>query len=100
MAESRAERKARRALIEAAEGSEEKSSKKSKSSQDAKGKSAKGKVKTKRSGSRHGGDKASHVRSKDSRKDSAQPARKVVDPKSPCSIMRACGGCTAKVNKP
>ena len=45
MAESRAERKARRALIEAAEGSEEKkSSKKSKSSQDAKGKSAKGKA--------------------------------------------------------
>ena len=100
MAESRAERKARRALIEAAEGSEEKkSSKKSKSSQDAKGKSAKGKVKTKRSGSRHGGDKASHVRSKDSRTDSAQPARKVVDPKSPCSIMRACGGCTA-LNRP
>lgn len=100
MAESRAERKARRALIEAAEGSEEKkSSKKSKPSQDAKGKSAKGKVKTKRSGSRHGGDKASHVRSKDSRKDSAQPARKIVDPKSPCSIMRACGGCTA-LNRP
>ena len=46
MAESRAERKARRALIEAAEGSgEKKSSKKSKSSQDAKGKSAKGKAK-------------------------------------------------------
>lgn len=100
MAESRAERKARRALIEAAEGSEEKkSSKKSKPSQDAKGKSAKGKVKTKRSGSRHGGDKASHVRFKDSRKDSAQPARKIVDPKSPCSIMRACGGCTA-LNRP
>lgn len=100
MAESRAERKARRALIEAAEGSQEKkSSKKSKPSQDAKGKSAKGKVKTKRSGSRHGGDKASHVRSKDSRTDSAQPARKVVDPKSPCSIMRACGGCTA-LNRP
>ena len=91
MAESRAERKARRALIEAAEGSEEKkSSKKSKSSQDAKGK-----VKTKRSGSRQGGDKAPHVRSKGSRKDSAQPARKAVDPKSPCSIMKACGGCTA-----
>lgn len=100
MAESRAERKARRALIEAAEGSQEKkSSKKSKSSQDAKGKSAKGKVKTKRSGSRQGGDKASHVRSKGSRKDSVQPARKTVDPKSPCSIMRACGGCTA-LNRP
>ena len=100
MAESRAERKARRALIEAAEGPEEKkSSKKSKPSQDAKGKSAKGKVKTKRSGSRHGGDKASHVRSKDSRKDSAQPARKIVDPKSPCSIMKTCGGCTA-LNRP
>ena len=100
MAESRAERKARRALIVAAEGSQEKkSSKKSKSSQDAKGKSAKGKVKTKRSGSRQGGDKASHVRSKGSRKDSAQPARKTVDPKSPCSIMRACGGCTA-LNRP
>ena len=95
MAESRAERKARRALIEAAEGSEEKkSSKKSKSSQDAKGK-----VKTKRSGSRQGGDKAPHVRSKGSRKDSAQPARKAVDPKSPCSIMKACGGCTA-LNRP
>ena len=51
MAESRAERKARRALIEAAEGSEEKkSSTKSKSSQDAKGKSAKGKAKAKRPG--------------------------------------------------
>ncbi len=100
MAESRAERKARRALIEAAEGSEEKkSSKKSKSSQDAKGKSAKGKVKTKRSGSRQGGDKAPHVRSKSLRKDSAQPARKAVDPKSPCSIMKACGGCTA-LNRP
>ena len=87
MAESRAERKARRALIEAAEGSQEKkSSKKSKSSQDAKGKSAKGQAKAKRPGSRRGGDKASHVRFKDSRKDSAQPARKVLDPKSPCSI--------------
>lgn len=95
MAESRAERKARRALIEAAEGSEEKSSTKSKSSKAAKSKSAK----AKRSGSRQGGDKASHVRSKGSRKDSVQPARKTVDPKSPCSIMRACGGCTA-INRP
>jgi 23S rRNA (uracil-5-)-methyltransferase rumA len=95
MAESRAERKARRALIEAAEGSEEKSSTKSKSSKAAKSKSAK----AKRSGSRQGGDKASHVRSKGSRKDSAQPTRKTVDPKSPCSIMRACGGCTA-LNRP
>lgn len=95
MAESRAERKARRALIEAAEGSEEKSSTKSKSSKAAKSKSAK----AKRSGSRQGGDKASHVRSKGSRKDSAQPTRKTVDPKLPCSIMRACGGCTA-LNRP
>lgn len=100
MAESRAERKARRALIEAAEGSEEKkSSTKSKSSQDAKGKSAKGKVKTKRSGSRQGGDKAPHVRSKRSHKDQVSSARKAVDPKSPCSIMKACGGCTA-LNRP
>ena len=61
MAESRAERKARRALIEAAEGSgEKKSSKKSKSSQDAKGKSAK----AKRPGSRRNEDKASQNRSK------------------------------------
>ena len=45
MAESRAERRARRALVEAAEGlKEEKSSKKSKSSQDAKGKSVKGRL--------------------------------------------------------
>ena len=65
MAESRAERKARRALIEAAEGSEEKkSSQKSKSSQDAKGKSAKGKAKAKRPGSRRSEDKASQTRSK------------------------------------
>lgn len=100
MAESRAERKARRALIEAAEGSEEKkSSKKSKSSQDAKGKPAKGKAKAKRPDSRQGGDKASHVHPKGSRKDSAKPARKTVDPKSPCSIMKSCGGCTA-LNRP
>ena len=96
MAESRAERRARRALVEATEGSkEEKSSTKSKSSKAAKSKSAK----AKRSGSRQGGDKASHVRSKGSCKDSAQPTRKTVDPKSPCSIMRACGGCTA-LNRP
>lgn len=100
MAESRAERKARRALIEAAEGSgEKKSSKKSKASQDAKGKSAKGKAKAKRSGSRRGGDKASQTRPKHSHKDPASAARKTVDPKSPCSIMKACGGCTA-LNRP
>lgn len=100
MAESRAERKARRALIEAAEGSEEKkSSTKSKSSQDAKGKSAKGKAKAKRSGSRRGGDKASQTRPKHSHKDPASAARKTVDPKSPCSTMKACGGCTA-LNRP
>ena len=100
MAESRAERKARRALTEAAEGSgEKKSSKKSKASQDAKGKSAKGKAKAKRSGSRRGGDKASQTRPKHSHKDPASAARKTVDPKSPCSIMKACGGCTA-LNRP
>ncbi len=100
MAESRAERKARRALIEAAEGSgEKKSSKKSKASQDAKGKSAKGKAKAKRSGSRRGGDKASQTRPKHSHKDPASAARKTVDPKSPCSTMKACGGCTA-LNRP
>lgn len=100
MAESRAERKARRALIEAAEGStEEKSSTKSKSSLDAKGKSAKGKAKTKRSDSRRGGDKAPQARSKGSHKNSVSSARKAVDPKSPCSIMKACGGCTA-LNRP
>lgn len=98
MAESRAERKARRALIEAAEGSEEKkSSKKSKSSQDAKGKSAKGKAK--RPGSRRSEDKASQTRSRRSHKDPVSSARKAVDPKSPCSIMKACGGCTA-LNRP
>ena len=100
MAESRAERKARRALIEAAEGSEEKkSSTKSKSSQDAKGKSAKGKAKAKRPSSRRSEDKASQTRSKRSHKDPVSSARKVVDPKSPCSIMKACGGCTA-LNRP
>lgn len=100
MAESRAERKARRALIEAAEGSEEKkSSQKSKSSQDAKGKSAKGKAKAKRPGSRRNDDKASQTRSKRPYKDPVPSARKAVDPKSPCSIMKACGGCTA-LNRP
>ena len=100
MAESRAERKARRALIEAAEGSKEKtSSKKSKASQDEKGKSAKGKAKAKCSGSRRGGDKVSQARSKRPHNDSVSPARKAVDPKSPCSIMKACGGCTA-LNRP
>ncbi|MEE0151516.1 MAG: 23S rRNA (uracil(1939)-C(5))-methyltransferase RlmD [Collinsella sp.] len=100
MAESRAERRARRALMEAAEGSEEKqSSKKSKSSQDAKGKPAKGKSKTKRPGSRRSEDKASQTRSKRSHKDRFSSARKAMDPKSPCSIMKACGGCTA-LNRP
>ena len=99
MAESRAERKARRALIEAAEGSEEKSSTKSKSSKAAKSKSAKSRAKAKRSDSRRGGDKASQTRSKRPHKDPVSPARKAVDPKSPCSIMRACGGCTA-LNRP
>ena len=100
MAESRAERKARRALIEAAEGSEEKkSSQKSKSSQDAKGKSAKGKAKAKRPGSRRSEDKASQTRSKRPYKNPVPSARKAVDPKSPCSIMKACGGCTA-LNRP
>lgn len=100
MAESRAERKARRALIEAAEGSEEKkSSKKSKSSQDAKGKSAKSKAKAKRPSSRRSGDKASQTRTKRPHKDPISSTRKVVDPKSPCSIMKSCGGCTA-INRP
>ena len=100
MAESRAERRARRVLVEAAEGSkEEKSSTKSKSSKAAKSKSAKSKAGAKRSGSRQGGDKAPHVHPKGSRKDSAKPARKTVDPKSPCSIMKSCGGCTA-LNRP
>ena len=100
MAESRAERKARRALIEAAEGSgEKKSSKKSKSSLNAKGKSAKGKAKAKRPGSRRSEDKASQTRSKRPYKNPVPSARKAVDPKSPCSIMKACGGCTA-LNRP
>lgn len=95
MAESRAERRARRALVEAAEGlKEEKSSKKSKSSQDAKGK-----AKAKRPGSRRSEDKASQTRSKRPHKDPVSSARKAVDPKSPCSIMKSCGGCTA-LNRP
>lgn len=100
MAESRAERRARRALVEAAEGSkEEKSSTKSKSSKAAKSKSTKSRAKTKRSDSRRGGDKAPQARSKRPHNDSVSSARKAVDPKSPCSIMKACGGCTA-LNRP
>ena len=99
MAESRAERKARRALIEAAEGSEEKSSTKSKSSKAAKSKSTKSRAKTKRSDSRRGGDKAPRTRSKRPHNDSVPSVRKATDPKSPCSIMKACGGCTA-FNRP
>ena len=96
MAESRAERRARRALVEAAEGSkEEKSSTKSKSSKAAKSKSAKGK----RPGSRRSEDKASQTRTKRPHKDPVSSARKAVDPKSPCSIMKSCGGCTA-LNRP
>ena len=100
MAESRAERKARRALIQAAEGStEQKAPKKSKSSKDTKGKSTKSKVKGKRPCARQGEGKKPRTRLEHSPKDSAQPTRKTVDPKSPCSIMRACGGCTA-LNRP
>ena len=100
MAESRAERKARRALIEAAEGPEEaKSSTKPKSSKAAKSKSTKSRAKAKRSGSRRGGDKAPQTRSKRPHNDSVPSARKAVDPKFPCSIMKACGGCTA-LNRP
>ena len=100
MAESRAERRARRALVEAAEGlKEEKSSKNSKSSQDSKGKSVKGKAKAKRPGSRRSGDKASQAHSKRPHNDPVSSARKAVDPKSPCSIMKSCGGCTA-LNRP
>ena len=100
MAESRAERRARRALVEAAEGpKEEKSSTESNSSKAAKSKSTKSKAKAKRSGSRRGGDKAPQTRSTGSHKNPVSPARKAVDPKSPCSIMRACGGCTA-LNRP
>ena len=100
MAESRAERKARRALIEAAEGlEEEKSSTKSKSSKAAKSKSTKSGAKAKRSGSRRNGDKAPQTRSKRPHKGPVSSARKAVDPKSPCSIMKACGGCTA-LNRP
>ena len=87
-------------MIEAAEGSEEKkSSKKSKSSQDAKGRPAKGKAKTKRPSPRRSEDKAPQARSKRSHNESSRSAHKAVDPKSPCSIMKACGGCTA-LNRP
>lgn len=100
MAESRAERKARRALIEAAEGPEEaKSSTKPKSSKAEKSKSTKSGAKAKRSGSRRNGDKAPQTRSKRPHKGPVSSARKAVDPKSPCSIMKACGGCTA-LNRP
>lgn len=100
MAESRAERKARRALIEAAEGPEEaKSSTKPKSSKAAKSKSTKSRAKAKRSGSRRNGDKAPQTRTKRPHKGPVSSARKAVDPKSPCSIMKACGGCTA-LNRP
>lgn len=100
MAESRAERRARRALVEAVEGSkEEESSTKSKSSKAAKSKSAKGKAKAKRPGSRRNEDKASQNRSKRPYKNPVPSARKAVDSKSPCSIMKACGGCTA-LNRP
>lgn len=100
MAESRAERKARRALIEAAEGPEEaKSSTKPKSSKAEKSKSTKSGAKAKRSGSRRNGNKAPQTRSKRPHKGPVSSARKAVDPKSPCSIMKACGGCTA-LNRP
>lgn len=96
MAESRAERKARRALMQAAVGSGEQAiSKKAKASKAAKVKENKSKARAKRSASYRGGDKASQTRSKRPHNDSVPPARKAVDPKSPCSIMRACGGCTA-----
>ena len=94
MAESRAERRARRALVEAAEGLKEE-----KSSKDSKGKSVKGKAKAKRPGSRRSGDKASQAHSKRPHNDPVSSARKAVDPKSPCSIMKSCGGCTA-LNRP
>lgn len=100
MAESRAERRARRALVEAVEGSkEEKSSSKSKSSKAAKSKSTKNRAKAKRPGSRRSEDKASQTRSKRPYKNPAPSARKTVDSKSPCSIMKDCGGCTA-LNRP
>ena len=100
MAESRAERKARRALIEAAEGpKEEKSPTESKSSKAAKSKSTKSRAKAKRPGSRRSEDKASRAHSKRPYKGPVSSARKAVDPKSPCSIMKACGGCTA-LNRP
>lgn len=100
MAESRAERKARRALIQAAEGSgEQATSKKAKAPKAAKVKANRGKAKAKRGNARPKGAKAAGFHGGYAPKDSNKPARKAVDPKSPCSIMRACGGCTA-LNRP
>ncbi len=100
MAESRAERKARRASIQAAEGSgEQATSKKAKAPKAAKVKANKGKAKAKRGNARPKGTKAAEFHGGYAPKDSNKPARKAVDPKSPCSIMRACGGCTA-LNRP
>lgn len=100
MAESRAERKARRASIQAAEGSgEQATSKKAKAPKAAKVKANKRKAKAKRGSARPKGAKAAEFHGGHAPKDSNKPARKAVDPKSPCSIMRACGGCTA-LNRP
>ena len=100
MAESRAERKARRASIQAAEGSgEQAASKKAKAPKAAKVKANKNKAKAKRGNARPKGTKAAEFHRGHTPKDSNKPARKAVDPKSPCSIMRACGGCTA-LNRP
>ena len=100
MAESRAERKARRALIQAAKGSgEQATSKKAKAPKAAKVKANRGKAKAKRGNARPKGAKAAGFHGGYAPKDSNKPARKAVDPKSPCSIMRACGGCTA-LNRP
>lgn len=98
MAESRAERKARRALIEAAGGSEEKSSTKSKSSKAAKSKSAKSRAKTKRSWTL--------VEVETKRLRLAPSVRIKIRFRlrvrlwiPSLLIMRACGGCTA-LNRP
>lgn len=100
MAESRAERKARRASIQAAEGSgEQATSKKAKAPKAAKVKANKREAKAKRGSARPKGAKAAEFHGGHAPKDSNKPARKAVDPKSPCSIMRACGGCTA-LNRP
>lgn len=100
MAESRAERKARRASIQAAEGSgEQATSKKAKAPKAVKVKAHKSKAKAKRGNARPKGTKAAEFHGSHAPKDSNKPARKAVDPKSPCSIMRACGGCTA-LNRP